>query len=155
MSHSRQTAQASMQLGARRLTLLRGLDLHHPGWGGVEHTTEKTIYMVQEQKINTSVLWKTWMYGIIYSLWVLGLKTFFLKSCLCSQFAQSVCLTDMGNTLLNLWHHDLALYDNGLFTHPCSYPTVALLDAFFVFLNLPSLSFTPDFFDDDKALSKY
>ena len=34
MSHSRQTAQASMQLGARRLTLLEGLTCITQGGGG-------------------------------------------------------------------------------------------------------------------------
>ena len=83
-----------------------------------------------------------------------GSQNFFQKNCLCSQCAQSVCLTETDSKLLDRWHHDHALYRNGLFTHPSSDPTVALSDAFFVFLNSPSVSFTPDFFDDDKKVKE-
>ena len=60
--------------------------------------------------------------------------------------------------LLNLWHHDLEVSHTGLLTDPCSCPPAALvLDAFPVLLNLPPVSFTPVFFDDndDKSFTEY
>lgn len=59
MSHSRQTAQTSMQLGARRLTLLEGLTSITQGGGGGGGTHHREDYRVQEQKINPAALWKT------------------------------------------------------------------------------------------------
>ena len=147
-----------MQLGARRLTLLEGLTCITQGGGGgggVWNTPQRRLFIwFRSRKSTLHSMENLAVWNNLFPVGS-GSQNFFLKSCLCSQFAQSVCLTDMDNKLLNLWPHDLVLYHNGLFTHPCSYPTVALLDAFFVFLNLPSLSFTPDFFDDDKALSEY
>ena len=58
MSHSRQTAQASMQLGARRLTLLEGLTCIIQGGGGGGGTHHRH-YTVQEQKINPAALCRT------------------------------------------------------------------------------------------------
>ena len=39
-----------------------------------------------------------------------GSQNFFQKNCLCSQCAQSVCLTETDSKLPDRWHHDLALY---------------------------------------------
>lgn len=133
---------------------LRGLDLHHPGWGRRGRHTPQRLYGSGTENQPCSSMQNLAIWDNLFPVGS-GSQNFFQKNCLCSECAQRICLTDTDSEPPNPWHRGLALYHDGLFTHPCSCPTGAPLDAFFVSLNLPSVSFTPDFFDDDKARSKY